>query len=146
MNLLTYLDYLNELQSDQKPHWGSLTAQHMVEHLTYVFRVSMGKVHSTVKVEEEQINTYKEHLTNDQPLPKNQEAFLRRERYPTLWRLNLKQSIADLKRELNSYQGYYKLLPDRKHNHPLFGALNKNEWDTFHHKHFRHHLKQFGLI
>lgn len=146
MSLLSYLDHLNELQSNQQPQWGSLTAQHMVEHLTYVVRVSMGKVHSTVKVDEENISTYKKNMTNDQPFPRNTEAFLRRERYPTLWRLNLKQAIGDLRRELNSYYGYYGLFPDRKHNHPLFGALNKNEWDTFHQKHFQHHLTQFGLI
>jgi hypothetical protein len=34
----------------------------------------------------------------------------------------------------------------RLFTHPIFGALNHEEWHRTHYKHLHHHLLQFGLI
>ncbi|TXH28993.1 MAG: DUF1569 domain-containing protein, partial [Cyclobacteriaceae bacterium] len=36
--------------------------------------------------------------------------------------------------------------PAKKTTHPVFGALNFDEWILLHYKHVTHHSRQFGLI
>jgi oxepin-CoA hydrolase/3-oxo-5,6-dehydrosuberyl-CoA semialdehyde dehydrogenase len=51
----------------------------------------------------------------------------------------------ELESVLKRYDQFFKSNPSIKTVHPIFGYLTKEEWDTFHQKHFKHHLSQFGI-
>lgn len=41
---------------------------------------------------------------------------------------------------------FYAQNPEATPTHPYFGPLSREEWEVLHHKHFYHHLKQFGAV
>jgi hypothetical protein len=54
------------------------------------------------------------------------------------------EAIMDLEKQVNDFFNYFADDPEKKTLHPAFGELNFEEWVQLHHKHVKHHLKQFG--
>jgi oxepin-CoA hydrolase/3-oxo-5,6-dehydrosuberyl-CoA semialdehyde dehydrogenase len=48
--------------------------------------------------------------------------------------------------QLERFYEYHTEHPDITPVHPTLGPLNYQEWVQMHARHFKHHLKQFGLI
>ncbi|MFI5186978.1 MAG: DUF1569 domain-containing protein [Chitinophagales bacterium] len=46
---------------------------------------------------------------------------------------------------MNDFFDFFLADPGIKTLHPAFGELNFEEWVQLHHKHVKHHLKQFGI-
>jgi len=148
MNLLInkYLKLLNELNSQQKPLWGKMTPQHMVEHLILAVQMSNGKLKLECFNPPEKIPSLKRFLMSSRPMPK---LFLNPvigEDLRPLEYSSFEEVMEKLKNEIDDYIIFFENNPDAKTINVTFGNLNNEEWDVFHQKHFTHHLSQFGLI
>lgn len=139
------LSALNQLTDEMQPLWGKMSPQHMIEHLLLALKLSSGKIETGIYTEERLLPVQKRFLISNRPLPKLfinpiiGENLLPLE-YETLD--EAKQKFLD---EINYYEKYFGLNPDFLQAHPVFGYLNKSEWDVFHKKHFEHHFSQFGI-
>ncbi len=138
---------LERLTTESKPSWGIMTPQHLVEHLIFLFDVSMGKIEIPIITPEEKLARYQESLYNHRPMPK----FFKFPGIPgdsntPLKYENLDEAKASLLNSYEAYEQYYKDQPDAINSHPVFGDLDKTLWDLLHRKHFHHHFEQFGLL
>jgi len=136
---------LSRLTFDQKPLWGKMTPQHMVEHLYKAVQSSINEISLNVYTEERKIPVLKKLFLGERPLPKE---FMNPAIGPELMQLefeDLNNAINELRNVMQRYEQFFIDNPSIKTAHPIFGHLNKEEWDTFHQKHFEHHLSQFGL-
>ena len=109
-------------------------------------QMSNGKLKLECFNPEEKLPALKRFLMSSRPLPK---LFINPVIGPDLLPLkysNLDEAKAKLKEEIEDYFRYFEKNPDAKPVNVTFGELNREEWDTFHKKHFTHHLSQFGLI
>ena len=145
MNFLEIENLLSRLTVDQKPLWGKMTPQHMVEHLYKAVQSSINEISLNVYTEERKIPVLKKLFLGERPLPKE---FMNPAIGPELMQLefeNLNNAINELRNVLQRYEQFFIDNPSIKTAHPIFGHLIKEEWDNFHQKHFRHHLSQFGI-
>jgi hypothetical protein len=56
------------------------------------------------------------------------------------------ESLSALEKVLTKFLLNYKRNPEKVLVHPVFGAINLEEWHRSHFKHCYHHLLQFDLI
>jgi oxepin-CoA hydrolase/3-oxo-5,6-dehydrosuberyl-CoA semialdehyde dehydrogenase len=139
------IESLNKLKNDQTPLWGKMTAQHMVEHLFKTMQASINEITLKIYTEERKIPTLKRLFFGDRELPKD---FMNPAIGVDLMKLefvDLKSAIKELENIFIRYEKFFRENSTTKTAHPTFGLLNKDEWDIFHKKHFKHHLGQFGL-
>jgi oxepin-CoA hydrolase/3-oxo-5,6-dehydrosuberyl-CoA semialdehyde dehydrogenase len=141
-----FLKQLEKLKMDDRPIWGKMTAQHMIEHLILAMKMSTGKINLECYSPPEKIPALKRFLMSSRSLPKLFENPAIGKRLLDLEYESLDEAKVKLKEEINSYNSYFMNYPDAKTINATFGSLNKKEWDIFHRKHFEHHLSQFGLI
>jgi oxepin-CoA hydrolase/3-oxo-5,6-dehydrosuberyl-CoA semialdehyde dehydrogenase len=136
---------LNLLNANQTALWGKMSPQHMVEHLYKTLQASINEIELIVYTEERKIPVLKRLFSGDRELPKE---FMNPAIGPELMNLefeNLDTAIKELENVLIRYDKFFEQNPSSKTIHPVFGLLEKSEWDVFHQKHFKHHLSQFGL-
>lgn len=136
---------LQQLAIDAKPLWGKMSAHHMVEHLKLAMSISSGEKEVEIYVEDRLIPVQKRFLLSNKPLPK---LFINPAIGEDLLPLEYKDidsAKAALMSEINKYESFFVANPDATPAHPVFGKLNKQEWDLFHKKHFEHHFSQFGI-
>ena len=141
-----FIAKLNLLKPDQKPVWGKMSAQHMIEHLILAVKMGNGKLKLDCINPPEKLPTLKKFLMSDRPMPK---GFVN----PAIGSDNLPLNYSSidearnkLKEEIEDYYHFFEENSDAKPLNVTFGELNKTEWDQFHKKHFTHHLEQFGLL
>ena len=148
MNNLTdnYLTLLNKLDPQQKPLWGKMTPQHMVEHLILAVQMGNGKLKLECFNPPEKIPTLKRFLMSSRPMPKLFVNPVIGEDLIPLENSSLLEAIEKLKNEIDDYVIFFENNPSANLVNVTFGELNKEEWDVFHKKHFTHHLSQFGLL
>lgn len=145
MNIDASIGLLYKLKADQKPLWGKMTPQHMVEHLYKAVQSSINEIQLNIYTEENKISVLKRFFLGSRPLPKE---FMNPAIGPDLLPLefaDLTQAIEELKKVIGRYNQFFNDNPSAKTIHPVFGYLTKDEWNIFHKKHFAHHLSQFGL-
>ena len=148
INKATVAHYLQHLNEDAKPLWGTMTAQHMLEHLEYSVRISSGEIQD-FEIETPEKILEKVHATvyNYKKMPRNFGAPKRLENEIN----SLKHDSFDLAKEklleaFDDYDNYFKENPEARLRNIVFGELNSYEWKLFHRKHFNHHFEQFGLL
>lgn len=130
---------IGRLVPDTFPRWGSFTSAQMVCHLCDSLRLTMGEiqVEPTHKILHYQplkfLSLYLfPYIKNAKSAP---ELF---ESKPGEWMLDIAtlMELQDqcMRRPENDMWG----------RSPVYGWLTKGEWGVAQHKHFDHHLKQFG--
>ena len=140
-----YLKRLKLLQPDQKPLWGKMTPQHMVEHLILSVQMSNGRLNLKCNTHPDRLPSLKRFLLSERPLPKGFiNPYIGQNLLPLKY-LRMEDAVKDLETEIHNYINFFKLNHDAKTVHATFGDLNNQEWDLFHSKHFTHHLAQFNL-
>ena len=145
MNLNNHIESLKNLRYNQKPLWGKMTPQHMVEHLYKAFQSSINEIQFSVLTEERKIPIIKRIFLGEKPLPKE---FMNPAIGLDLLALefsDLNHAITELQKVLTRFEIFFQENPSLKTIHPVFGYLTKAEWDIFHEKHIKHHLSQFGI-
>jgi oxepin-CoA hydrolase/3-oxo-5,6-dehydrosuberyl-CoA semialdehyde dehydrogenase len=141
------LSPLDKLNSESKPLWGKMTAQHMVEHLILVVQSSNG----TLSIDQfvtppDRLEIAKRILMSTRPLPKNFVNTIVGEGLKPLVHPNMDSAIEKLYEEIEKFNNFYENNPNQKPVNATFGPLDKKEWEQFHKKHFNHHFEQFGLV
>jgi hydroxymethylglutaryl-CoA reductase/oxepin-CoA hydrolase/3-oxo-5,6-dehydrosuberyl-CoA semialdehyde dehydrogenase len=144
--MTNYLILLKKLESQQKPLWGKMTPQHMVEHLILAVQMSNGKLKLDCFNLPEKNPTLKRFLMSDRPMPKLFVNPVIGEDLRLLEYSSLEEAVEKLNKEIDDYVLFFENNPDANLVNVTFGELNKEEWDVFHKKHFTHHLSQFGLL
>jgi len=141
-----YLMLLNKLDPQQKPLWGKMTPQHMVEHLILAVKMSNGKLRLECFNPPEKIPSLKRFLMSSRPMPKLFMNPVIGEDLRQLEYSSFQKAMEKLKNEIDDYIIFFEKNPDAKTVNVTLSELNKEEWDVFHQKHFTHHLSQFGLL
>ena len=136
---------LNRLTPETLPLWGNLKAQSMVEHLVEAVEYTNGKKTAAVQVSPEEADSNKQSLVHgDAVISKGAKGYLtdatKAKRYN-----DLPTAIDQLNKEIDAFERFFTT-PGKTVIHQHFGAMNREEWITWHGKHFTHHFKQFGLI
>lgn len=134
---------LQALTPQHQPLWGRMQAQLMVEHMAQTLRISNGHATATLLMPESKLPILRKQLLSDMPLPHN---FQNPTATDVLHYDNLGQAQAALLQELQAFEHYFAAHPEATPVHPIYGPLNKAEWQCFHTKHFTHHIEQFGLL
>ena len=145
MNSDDVITALIKLDAEQKPLWGKMTPQHMVEHLYKTMQASINEITLKIYSEERRIPVLKKLFLGDRALPKE---YMNPAIGPELMELefvDLNTAIKELEKIFIRYERFFNNNPSAKTANPVFGNLTKNEWDIFHEKHFHHHLSQFAL-
>jgi oxepin-CoA hydrolase/3-oxo-5,6-dehydrosuberyl-CoA semialdehyde dehydrogenase len=144
----TLFDLLGNLQPQRKNLWGKMNAQQMVEHLMLFFDVSSCKIVYPLLTDPENLPKFKAFLYSDKAFRENTKApetLLPEEPIPVHTE-NLNAAIGILKQSVEDFFLYFKADTTKTTTHPVFGALNYEEWMMLHTKHIQHHLRQFGMI
>lgn len=140
------LPLLYTLPADRQPLWGRMTAQHMVEHLALTFTLSNGKRNVPVQTPPDKIEKRLAYLRGPEPLIRGFVPDGPLGELPPLRFGNIPAAADAVKKQLLDMDQWFAQNPLSEQNHPVFGALQLDDWLIFHHKHFIHHLTQFGLI
>jgi len=141
------LSLLKNLSENVKPVWGIMTPQHMIEHLCQAVQLSNGKLEiSECMNPDEKLPILKRILMSSRPLPQNFVNTVIGAELKPLKNKSIDEAIIELEKEINEIDDFFEINPEAKPINPTFGPLNKEEWMAFHSKHFKHHMKQFGLI
>lgn len=141
------VDKLSKLREDTKPGWGMMTAQHMVEHLEFFHRMSIGEVHTDVTTPEKHLEKLQDSLFNYEAMPKKfDHPLLRKGELEDLRFGSLDEAKEALLKAHDEFEAYFKENPDAETPNTVFGMLDKELWDLLNRKHFNHHFSQFGLL
>lgn len=136
-----------KLLATTKPHWGKMTAQHMIEHL-YTAVVSSTIIKNTPPIpasprQEEFKNALVYSL---EPMAKNLDNPAFRFGLPDYTNPTIVEAKAKLLSSLERFFTIYEGKEDAYNFNPFLGDLHAQETLMFHYKHFKHHYTQFGLI
>ena len=134
------------LEADIRPAWGRMTPQQMVEHLTWMFDVSVGAAQVPCFVGEEQQKQIRIFLYDEHPSPRNLRNPALAAGLPPLRSPDFAAAIAAMDLARRRYVDLDESSRRVAFAHPVFGPLVHEEWSRFHYKHVFHHLLQFGLI
>ncbi len=137
---------LEKLNEDAVPEWGSMTPQHMIEHIVGSWMISNGKARSPIFTPDEKLPKYREFLFSDIPYKRNTMNPIFRNGLPPLRKPNLEAAKETLLNEMAIFFEYHNNNPGSSFNHPVFGELDYDGWLTFQKKHMGHHFTQFGLL
>ena len=139
---------LSKLKSDSKALWGTMSAQHMLEHLEYTYHIASGKIQDfEIKTPEKILEKVHATLYNYQKMPREFEFPLNEESQIT----KLKHGSLEVAKEKmlearQDYLDFFKENPEAKLKNAVFGMMNKFEWYLLDRKHLNHHFEQFGLL
>jgi len=137
---------LNKLTTSTKPAWGTMTPQHLVEHLEYTYLIASGEIQDfDVATPDKILEKVQESLYNYKPMPKNYDFPLSK-RLKKLKHENLEIAKVKLLEARDEYLNFFKEYPKAMTKNVVFGSLDKFEWYLLERKHLNHHFKQFDLI
>jgi hypothetical protein len=136
------------LPADRAPLWGMMTPQHMVEHLAFAVALSNGKVPMPLAIPEEKVERAQARLLDPAwRMPQGfKAAFMPTDALLPLAYGSLGEAAEALFGQIADFHAHFDQNPDATPTHPYFGALDHAKWGLLHHKHFAHHLEQFGVI
>ena len=142
----TLVESLENLKTDSKAEWGTMTAKQMLIHLTQSSKM-MHLENTKLLIKEKYIEKAIAFLYTDKPISRGIEI-------PKDIGYNfddgITEEIEQLKTELidstNNMLNFLTNKTDFRAVHPFFGELTAEQWLLFQKKHFTHHLSQFNLL
>ena len=139
---------LDKLTADTLPKWGKLSAQTMIEHLEYTYRIASGEIQDfEIATPEKILEKVRNTLYNYKKMPQEHMFPLAKEsKIEQVKHSNLEEAIAQFHEARNNYLAYFEAHPQAKTKNVVFGELNRYEWYLLERKHLNHHFEQFGLI
>ncbi len=139
---------LQKLSENTPAVWGKMNSQQMVEHLCLTFAISNGKIvlPSIATTPEKSARAKQAFFEENRGLPKNLRTAVTPEEPNPPYYDSLERAKEQFFKEMTRFNAYYTEQPAATFLHPIFGALDQNEWLRFHEAHIRHHFEQFSLI
>jgi oxepin-CoA hydrolase/3-oxo-5,6-dehydrosuberyl-CoA semialdehyde dehydrogenase len=137
---------LAPLGESDRPQWGKMTAQQMVEHLVWAFELSTGRAQAECHVQQGERDWIRQFLNDNRPSPHEfMNPALVAGLPPLRWAGVVEARVA-LGVEVGRFLEQSRTNPDAIRTHPLFGPIGVEQWSRTHFKHCYHHLLQFGLV
>ncbi len=152
INWVDFLDFdevrtkLSTLKVDDKPVFGKMNSQKMIEHLCTVTQIANGNLKINVFVSDDKTARRKPFLNTKNELQIGFKASFLAEEPVKLKFNSIEDAIEDLIKEVVIFVKIFKEDKSRVVVHPFFGELDFEYWKKFQVKHFTHHFKQFDLI
>lgn len=145
IDLETVLGYMNKLSASDKPQWGSMSAQRMIEHLTDTLRIATGKNPQKQVIPDEKLEAMLRFLDSDKPMMRDAQVGFAT---PDMKLRNeeLELAVDEFVEEWIDFEGMYSESSDHTEVHPYYGPLNYEQWLKLHRKHLTHHFTQFNLL
>lgn len=140
-----YIVLLKKLNGNEKPLWGKLSAQGMIEHMTDSFGIGWKRIVQPLYTKEEHLPKMKAFLLSDKPFREHTPNPYMPD-VPPLRNKEISSAVSELETEIKNFVQFHKQNPGIIIQNPFFGDLNYEEWLQLLYKHAQHHLKQFGLI
>ncbi|MBT8258339.1 MAG: aldehyde dehydrogenase family protein, partial [Bacteroidia bacterium] len=139
---------LDKLKVDTKPNWGSMSAQMMIEHLEYTYKIASGEIQDfEISTSEDILEKVHATLYNYKKMPREYDfPLMKKAGEGELKHDNLEMAKAKMLEARQAYLEFFKDNPDAKTKNVVFGELNGFEWYLLERKHLNHHFEQFGLI
>ena len=137
---------IGRLETDAESQWGNMTAQQMVEHLTWGFDLSTGTRQIECPYPDEKRARLKTFLYDNRPSPREFMNPALASGLPPLRHAGLPEAKAGLLASIGRFLEPPGPVTAETRTHPVFGPLDRDEWSRTHFKHGVHHLSQFGLI
>jgi oxepin-CoA hydrolase/3-oxo-5,6-dehydrosuberyl-CoA semialdehyde dehydrogenase len=135
------------LTADTKAQWGHMTAQHLLEHFEYFFKLGLGEIKTEILTPEDRLEKFQDSLWNYKAMPKNFEhPLLKKGEVEDLVHSSFEDAKKAFWEAYDKAENFYKENPEGKLLNPMFGMLDKYEWKLMNNKHFTHHFQQFGLM
>ena len=141
-----YIVLLKKLKGDEKPQWGVLSAQGMVEHMTDSIGIAWERLKEPMQTAPEFLEKAKGFAMSDKPFKPNTKNSYMSETPAPLRNKNMEEAIQELENEIFLFTSHFKFNEGVIVTNPFFGDLNYQEWLHLLHKHAVHHLKQFSLM
>lgn len=144
----TFPQLIQQANPTTEAQWGKMNLQQMIEHVTDFFKVSSNTIHFTLVSPEENLPRLKSFLLSDKEFRENTKApeqIVPNEPLP-IKNESVDLAIQELKAAIENFIAYFETNKNATTIHPVFGALNFEEWILLHYKHVLHHSKQFLLI
>ncbi len=140
-----FIPLVKKITPSATARWGKMNPQQMVEHVAGFFRISTNKLKFPFVTPLEQLPKFRAFLMSEKEFRENTKApVLPDEPFPVRY-ARMDESVADLERQVQYFFQYFSGDAEKKTLHLVFGELNFEEWVQLHHKHVKHHLKQFGV-
>lgn len=140
-----FIPFVKKITPSTPSRWGKMNAQQMVEHVAGFFRISTNRLKFPFVTPLEQLPKFRAFLMSEKEFRENTKApVLPDEPFP-VHHATMDESMEDLERQVQYFFEYFSDDTEKKTWHPVFGELNFEEWVQLHHKHVKHHLKQFGV-
>ncbi len=138
-------ELLTNLSDKAEPKFGLMTAQHMVEHLTYVTKSSLtqnGKPEAEPTDSQQNFRKFmsKGAVFKHRPSDKTKDDL------PKLKYGSLQEAIEQIPVAVDRLYQTFEQDPHYKSYNPMMGEFNFNDHELFHYQHYKYHLYQFGLI
>lgn len=139
---------LNKLTEDTKPQWGTMGAQHMIEHLEYTYRISGGEIQDFEMTTPERIlEKVHDSLYNYRKMPREYDFPLAdQSKITELTHPDLATAKEKMLEARAEYLQFFKENPDATTMNTVFGELNRFECYLLERKHLNHHFEQFNLL
>ena len=134
---------LKNLEGEQAPDFGIMTAHHMVEHLIYVTKSSPKKIGEPEKELNKSQRFFRRFVDAGAPFeyrPKDGATL------NDLRTASIAEAVQILERATERFYTLFESTPDHKSYNPMMGEFNLAELELFLYQHGRWHLHQFGLI
>jgi len=140
------LPLLQNLTADREPNFGLMTPQHMVEHLIWVTKTTIGRKGEQEKEPTKSQLYFGKFIANGaifehRPKPGQTKADL-----PPLKYSSLQEAIEQVAPAIERFYQHFEDNPDAVCFNPMMGELTKADLEVFHAQHYRWHLQQFGLL
>ncbi len=139
---------LNKLTENSKPKWGTMSPQHMIEHLEYGYRIASGEIQDfDITTPEKIIEKVHNTLYDFSKMPQNFEFPLaEKSKINETKHVDLNTAKAKMLEARAEYLAYYKQNPESLLKNAVFGEMNRYEWQLLERKHLNHHFEQFNII
>lgn len=140
--------FINQLTENNVANWGTMTPQHMVEHLEIALQMATGEVAvGEIKTPAEHLEKVREMIFNHKAMPKLfKHPLMHPDNLEDLRHPDLQTAKANFIEAYNRYELFFKANPETRTPNAVFGLMDKFEWDLLNTKHFNHHFQQFGIL
>ena len=136
---------IKSIDPEEKPKWGLMNVQQMVEHLSDSVREANGRVPKTLITPSDKLLRVKEFMMSEKPFKENTKNVQMPAIPAPVKRATMDEALDELQTELMDFFKVFENEPKKTITNPFFGDLNFNEWVHLLHKHTIHHLRQFGV-
>lgn len=136
---------LDKIKADMPAMWGKMSAQHVVEHLSLITKLSFSEMEIPLEIPEEKVAKARLFLFSEEPMPRNFKLKVLGDEPPSLYFASIDEAKQSLLKMMHDFNAYYEKNPLATRNHPTFGKCSYSDWKRIHSKHFTHHFLQFGI-